>query len=101
MEFRKVLTVGRKKAEFYEKALSSINMIGEGYAYSETVKFDNGYEMDIKICGADTIEPWTEAVLLDENGDECGCTDVGEEFFGEWWIAYNGNDYYVDVQRGV
>ena len=57
--------------------------------------------MDIKICGADATEPWTEAVLFNENGGECCCTDVDEEFFGEWQIEYNGNDYYVDVQRGV
>lgn len=60
---------------------------------TETVVFDNGVEMDIKlvICDEDG-EPYTEAVLFDKNGSQMAYTDAADEFLGTWTIEYeNGS----------
>jgi len=100
MRFEKMLVIGRKTADFYEKVLRSTDMMGENDTYSETVKFDNGYEMDIKICGTDNEKPWTEAVLFNKESGELECTPPDSIFFGEWWISYDGDDYIVNVIQG-
>lgn len=100
MRFEKTLVIGRKTADFYQKVLRSTDMMGEDDTYSETVKFDNGYEMDIKICGADNEKPWTEAVLFNEESGELECTPPDSVFWGEWWISYDGDDYIVNVVQG-
>ena len=66
------------------------------------VQFDDGKEMDIKCCGVEYREgesnlAWTEAVLFNENGSEICCTDVSDEYLGEWICETNGNDYVVNV----
>lgn len=61
---------------------------GEDNTIIETASFPNGYEMDIKCCGARDSCSWAEAVLFrPANGggfQECACSDVAEEFLGEW-----------------
>lgn len=71
-----------------------------------TVKFENGKQMDIKCCGVQFHEDdagnnsaWTEAVLFDESGYELTCSEVEEEYDGEWEIEYDGITYHVDVLR--
>ena len=53
-----------------------------------TAKFDDEYEVDVKLCGVDYIDgednrPYTEAVLFKNNAQVC-CTEPYDEFFGEW-----------------
>jgi hypothetical protein len=72
------------------------NEFGEDETFTITVKFDDGKEMDVKLCGAENPEDiWTEAVLFDENGHQIGMTDPDDtkEFFGEWGIEFNGVTY--------
>lgn len=83
-----------EKTELVNKLLSLTgDEIYDKYGYkrdetiTETVKFNDGAEMDIKlvICdGKDT--PYTEAVLFDKNGVEQGFTDPDDEFLGEWTV---------------
>jgi len=75
MRFEKTLTIDHKTAEFYDKVLNSTDMMGEDDTYSETVNFDDGIEIDIKICGADNDKPWVEAVMFCD-GCEVSCSDV-------------------------
>ena len=39
-----------------------------GAAYTFTARFDDGYEMDVKLCGCQDEAPWTEAVLFGKPG---------------------------------
>lgn len=92
---KRTLEIARDKAEFYKKLLASDD-VGEEKVYFETVDFGNGIEVDIKICGSDDGTPWTEAIMF-KNGSEVCCTEVGDEFFGEWELEYNGEEYVVEV----
>jgi len=81
--------------------------MGEDETIKYTVKFldENKipFEIDIKICGVQFEEgnsnlPWTEAILY-KKGKQVAYTDPSDEFFGEWIIEYNGDDYVVMVER--
>lgn len=65
-----------------------------------TAKFPDGYEMDIKCCGCQDDSSWTEAVLFDAQGHELCCTDVEDEFVGEWELEYCGTRYIAIVAEG-
>lgn len=79
--------------------------LGSGTLYGESVIFKDGYMMDVRICGVLQFEEggcnsaWTEAVLYDPFGFEVACTDAGEDFFGEWQIERNGNEYKVTIEE--
>jgi hypothetical protein len=74
-----------------------------GYNADETIvktaKFDNGYEMDIKLVVSDNDNyNWTEAVLFDNNGNQISYTEPSDTFFGELYLEDdNGNTYTVMV----
>ncbi len=86
--------VSAEKAEFINKLLTLTgDEIYAKYGYkrdetiTETVKFNDNTEMDIKLVICDGKDkPYTEAVLFDENGTEQGFTDPCDEFLGEWNI---------------
>lgn len=77
---------------------------GEDETITYTCKFDKpGVEMDIKMCGVNYEEgssnlPWTEAVLF-INGGEVGCTEICDNFFGNWEIEHDGNVYRCTVRK--
>lgn len=90
-----VLTEEEKK--FIHKCLESKTMLGEDDTFSKTANFGNGIEMDIKLCGSRLEEPWTEAVLF-RNGCELCCSEVFDEFEGEWKLEFDGTEYSVTVR---
>ncbi len=108
MEFQKELCISKEEAEEYHKLLtiepkSHDECMGEDVTITNTVKFDDGTEMDIKICGVqyrpdfDSNLPWTEAVLF-KNGIEIGYTEPSDEYEGKWFIEdHDGNTYTVIV----
>ena len=63
-----------------------------------TVKFANGYEMDVKlvICGGDEY-PYTEAVLFDLQGNQLICSDPEDEYIGKWQLDYDNNRYIASI----
>lgn len=66
----------------------------------ETVKFENGYEADIKLVIPDEESyTWTEAVLFDEKGNQVAYTEPSDAFFGEW-ILEDDNDVYTIIVEG-
>lgn len=83
-----------------EEPKSADECLGEDESISHTVKFENGYEMDIKCCGVqfdeknDTNTAWTEAVLFNKDGHEVACSEVEGDYLGEWYL-YDGKDAYV------
>ncbi len=68
--------------------------------FDEEVTFFNGIRMAIQAIStnAPEIEPiWTQGVLFDQHGNELGCTEVGDQFSGEYGITHEGELYIVEV----
>ena len=97
MRYVKKILISKYEADYINGVLCTTNRFGEDDTITSTAKFGNGVEMDIKLCGADNDYPWTEAVLF-ENGSEVCCTEVCEDFLGEWELEYNGDQYIVYVE---
>lgn len=76
--------------------------------WSRTVKFEDGFEIDIKVCtnNREDGDLWSEAVLFDKNGSEYACTEVCYGIDGEWeleWFDHDSNTMheYVVTVNGV
>jgi len=99
MKYEKTIRIDKRKTAFYDKILKSTNEMSDDDAYTETVTFNNGMFVDIKICGADDETPWTEAVLFDQNGSQCVFTEPCEDFFGTWSLEYENDEYIIHIER--
>lgn len=72
------------------------------HSHSFTASFDDGIEMDIKLCISEHDDDseynplWTEAVLF-KNGHEITHTDVEDYLFGFWSLEYDNILYVVHV----
>ena len=109
MKYEETLFINPGKLGNYSKLLSTAprdrsEAFGEDSTITNTVKFSDGKLADIKICGVQFDEdepensrPYAEAVLFNENGCELACTDVDEEYDGEWIIPYGDDEYVVTV----
>ena len=97
--FNKTLKVKQSTLNFIAKALTDPDQMGEDDTITETATFDNGYQVDIKCCGAQDDVAWTEAVLFDPKGNQVSYTDPSDRFTGKWYLADDrGNTYIVTVQ---
>lgn len=109
MRYERTIKISKEEAEQINKHLTieptcAEECLGEDIAIIYTAKFDNGFEMDIKCCGVQ-YEPynssntaWTEAVLF-EDGKEVCCSEVSDEYLGEWILEDdNDNEYVVIVE---
>jgi len=97
MKYEKKILISQKEADHINWLFNMANEMGEDDTISHTAKFDNGIEVDVKLCGVDDGYPWTEAVMF-KNGSEVCCTEVCEEYLGEWEFEYNGDQYIVYVE---
>ena len=72
-----------------------------GYKRDETItqtaKFPNGIEADIKLVICEDDTPYTEGVLF-HNGCELTCTEPDCTYDGEWNFEYDGIKYTVLVE---
>lgn len=91
----KRILISKTAKVFYEKALREC-ILSEDETRTWTAVFDDGFEMDIKVCGCKDEPAFTEAVLF-KNGYEVACTDCYDELLGEWSIEYNNNKYSAEV----
>lgn len=102
MKYEKELVIKQSLADEIESLTTKGSQdFGEDMTIINTVVFDNGYEMDIKCCGVQCEDgsdnaAWTEAVLF-HNGSEVCCSEPSDEYFGEWTLTVNGDEYTVDV----
>ena len=94
-----------KKIDYYlsHEPVSEEECFGEDAVITYTAKFEDGMEMDIKLCGVQYEEeesnlPWTEAVLF-RNGCELTHSEVSDEYFGLWELEYDGDVYSCLVER--
>ena len=109
MIFTEKIIVSEKMANFIDYLLThepqtEEECFNEYLCVTNSCTFDNGIEMDIKMCGVRFEEgssnlPWTEAVLF-KNGSEVNYTEVCDEYFGEWELFYNEDIYKCTVMRG-
>ena len=98
--FVRTIPVLSDKLAAIDNYLNGEEELGEDETISFTAKFEEGIEMDIKVCGTnDGSAAWTEAVLF-KNGSEICHTDVCNSITGKWELEYNGNTYTVNVVEG-
>lgn len=96
--YKSNVKVDSKSANEIKEALKKPGIMREDDTTRFTAKFANGYEMDIKCCGANDETAWTEAILYDDKGNEVRVSDVDDEYFKEWEIEDdNGNKYIAKV----
>lgn len=108
MEYRATIEVDKATSDFIH---SLENETGQ-YAYDKYglkrdeiitygTTFENGMQADVKFVISDSENTnWAEAVLFDENGNELTCTDVDDNFFGEW-VLYRNDDTYTIIVKEI
>ena len=88
----------------YLEAETEEEFQGEDNTIINSVKFPDGMVMDIKCCGCQNENSWTEAVLFipNKNGGliEVCCSEVDESYLGEWELEFDGDSYVVEVVDG-
>ena len=70
---------------------------GGSVIFDEEVHFSDKHFMVVQVIASEDPykEPcWTQGVLFNEQGRECGMTEPGEEFLGE----YRVDNYCVNVE---
>ena len=105
MTYEKDLTLDPKIIEKFNRMLTWKHLNYEKHEiikYSTvktwTVDFENGFEIDIKVCSSEENSPlWCEAVLF-YNGFECCCSDIEDELDGTWTLEYNNDKFVVHVK---
>lgn len=95
----KIIKVSPRELAFIEAALK-LPIMPEEQAKSFTADFGNGYEMDVKICGAENDSAWTEAVLF-HNGAQVSCTEPADDFLGEWELEDDGTVFKVIIEPEI
>lgn len=108
MRYEERLVLKKLVVDTLQKALSwgdgdnPCDRFDEDDTHTETVSFEDGYEMDIKVCGVQyegeggSNAAWSEAVLF-KDGCEVACTDPGDDLLGEWELEHDGNTFVVNV----
>ena len=95
--FTKTLEIPKDELERWNKLLQldDIDYEKEGFGKYETVwrrtvKFDDGCEIDIKVCSAapEDHDLWCEAVLFDSLGCQLDMTDAYWDLGGEWNLSF-------------
>ena len=103
MKYEGTIFVKKNKAETLQ-SFCSVPPIdcGRGEVlFDEEFVFPNGNRMAIQVIapedpGVETA--WSQGVLLSPEGNELGCTDVGEDFLGEYIIWNTHGKYTVNVK---
>ena len=96
----------QEKIEFLMKEpQSESEWLGDGVYYCYTVEFEDGYFMDVEICGVSSYEglgndrAWMQAVLFNNHCCEVSCSEVEDDFFGIWELEANGKTYSVTIAK--
>ena len=91
------ILIPKRTAKFIEMALMNPEIMSEDDTIIETAIFDDGTEMDIKLCGAEYEPAWAEAVLF-KDGCEVAVSECMDDYFGEWTFEHNGKTYTTMVE---
>ena len=91
------------RLEGYLNADSEGQYQGMDSAETHSVKFPDGFVMDIKVCGCDDEASWSEAVMLAPTPTgalcEIGCTEPGETILSDWEFTVGNRLYRVIVEE--
>jgi len=76
--------------------------LGEDETFKISVEFDDGYTMDIMVCGVQYEDGgsntcFSQAVLYNEDGGEVTYTDPESSFKGLWSLEHAGVTYEVNI----
>lgn len=63
--------------------------------FSKTVKFENGYWAEVKVCTGQDGAIWSEAVLFTADGNEVSCTDPDVQLSGNWEMYDDDSTCYM------
>ena len=109
MKYEKTITLTKETAAQINSLIeqepeNEDSCFGEDDCYTETATFDNGFFMDIDLCGVEYEEggcntPWSQAVLFAPDGGQVCFTEPGDDFFGEWALESDGDTYVVYVKE--
>lgn len=101
MIYRSRVHITDDELKYIEDAIENGGM-SEDETITKTAKFGNGYEMDIKCCGADDEHAWTEAVLFNSEGSQIAVSEPSDDFFGIWELEDDdGNTYKANVVKVI
>ena len=105
MTYEATIKIPKEDLDYYETVLSGGGNQEEDWyedmVESFTAKFENGYEADVKVVGADEDCPWAEAVLFTPEGYEVGCSDVEDSISGDWELYDDYDNKYIIHVVGV
>ena len=111
MIFHEKIFVPKATTEYIEKLLNvEPKTVKECFGEDKpnirySAKFSNGYGMDIEVCGVQYEEgssntAWTQAILLNPNGQEVCISEPSDDFLGEWELEdEEGNYYSVEILK--
>lgn len=70
--------------------------IGDGLLFCESVRFQNGYQIDIKVCYG-MHNAYVDAILFDRDGGEISICEPDKTLLGTYWFhgPVDGNDEYT------
>lgn len=97
VRLEQVLELPKAEIERWNGYISKdfVNYDEEGFrelstVWSETVKFPDGFDIDLKVCTNDREDGtlWSEAVLFDSKGSEYACTEVCDGIDGDWELEW-------------
>lgn len=106
MVHKEKLIIPRDRFDYINKTLRE-KILSEDEVITETVHFDDDFEIDLKVVGCSDEPAYTEAVLfkpirLYEGESECryaevGCSEVEDTYDGVWAINFNDDVYVLTV----
>lgn len=98
--YKETCTITQRRSDYIKKCLTSVELT-EDEILIDDVTFSNGFLMEVKCCGSQEEPAWTEAVLFRKTAGgayaEVTCSEVSDEYLGEWEVEYDGDKYVVKV----
>ena len=92
------ILIDSKEADLMQAYLDSDGEDSVGTIQTYTANFDDGLEVDIKVCKGDP--PFVDAVLYYE-GEEVQLLDVTDELLGEYLFYHEEELYSVSLEEGM
>ena len=104
MTHKKIIKVTKESAKYIEKLLHTIPTNGDtcfssNDSFTISARFDNSYIAEVRIQGVEFEDnssntPLSEVVLFNNLGEEVSYIDGCGQFWGDWELEDDNNDYY-------
>ena len=95
MVYETEVNISLEENKFFQDVLDCKNEVSKKDTIIKTyyVKFDNGFEVDIKVV--DSYTPYVDPVLFDELGFEVLAMEVRDTLCGVYKFSFANDDYIV------